>query len=429
VLTPKEENEKCHRKENILKIDNEFKKLIDSPSNEELEGLEKKILKEGFREPLMVWQETDILLDGHNRLGICNKNSLEYTTEEISLPDRIAAINWIINNQLSKRNLSLNQISYLRGKRYNLEKQSHGGDRKSEEVKSRAHYEPLIKTGEKSESSPHNDDLIKTSEKIAQETNVSRPTIERDAKYADAIDKIAEVVPDKIETIKALPKVDAVFLANKAPEEQTKIIETIVNNPQQTVKKAIQGIKQQEKEADYRQRVEEIKRKDIVAELPDLLLVDPPWKYDFTETNNRKIENQYQTLSVIEMKDHLPETKKDCLMFMWATAPKLKEAFELIDLWGYSYKTHAIWDKQMIGSGYWFRGQHELLLVATKGNVSPPIVENRVSSVFEEKRTKHSKKPECVYEWIEKAFGDKIKLEMYARERRSGWLSLGDEVE
>ena len=118
MLTPKEENGKCHRKENILKIDNEFKKLIDSPSNEELEGLEKKILKEGFREPLMVWQETDILLDGHNRLGICNKNSLEYTTEEISLPDRIAAINWIINNQLSKRNLSLNQISYLRGKRY-----------------------------------------------------------------------------------------------------------------------------------------------------------------------------------------------------------------------------------------------------------------------------------------------------------------------
>jgi len=188
-----------------------------------------------------------------------------------------------------------------------------------------------------------------------------------------------------------------------------------------------------EKKDAYKQRVVEIKEKletnPIITELPNLLLVDPPWRYDFAETDNRKIENQYSTLSVVEMKDHLPKIQKDCIMFMWATAPKLREAFELIDLWNFTYKTHAIWDKKIIGSGYWFRGQHELLLVATTGNVSPPIESLRRSSIFEEQRTKHSKKPSCVYEWIENSFGDKIKMELYCRKIRVGWLAWGDEVE
>ena len=95
--------------------------------------------------------------------------------------------------------------------------------------------------------------------------------------------------------------------------------------------------------------------------------------------------------------------------------------------WGFAYKTSAVWDKEKIGMGYWFRGQHELLLVGVKGEASPPIPGNRVSSVFKEARTKHSKKPGCVYEWIEKAFPGE-KLEMYCREQRPGWQMWGNEA-
>ena len=77
--------------------------------------------------------------------------------------------------------------------------------------------------------------------------------------------------------------------------------------------------------------------------------------------------------------------------------------------------------------GYWFRGQHELLIVATKGKMSPPDQADRVSSVFREARGKHSAKPECVYQWIEKAFNDHTKLEMYCRAPRNGWLVFGNE--
>lgn len=162
--------------------------------------------------------------------------------------------------------------------------------------------------------------------------------------------------------------------------------------------------------------------------LPNLVLADPPWRYDFAETDSRQIENQYPSATVDEIVDHRPETAPDCVLFMWATVAKLREALEVMDGWGFEYKTHAVWDKEKIGMGYWFRGQHELLLVGTKGKASPPDPENRVSSVFREPRGAHSAKPECVYQWIESAFPSHTKLEMYCRNPRDGWAVFGNEA-
>jgi len=163
-------------------------------------------------------------------------------------------------------------------------------------------------------------------------------------------------------------------------------------------------------------------------EYPNLVLADPPWRYDFSETDSRQIENQYPSATVEEIISHCPRTESDCVLFLWATVAKLREALEVMDGWGFEYKTCAVWDKQKIGMGYWFRGQHEILLVGTKGKVSPPDTENRVSSLFSEERKGHSEKPECVYSWLEKAFPENKKLEMYCRKNRDGWLSWGNEV-
>lgn len=161
--------------------------------------------------------------------------------------------------------------------------------------------------------------------------------------------------------------------------------------------------------------------------LPNLVLSDPPWRYDFAETDNRQIENQYPSATVEEICDMAPKTQPDAVLFLWATVAKLTEAFEVMDAWGFEYKTSAVWDKEKIGMGYWFRGQHELLLVGTKGKFSPPEQEARVSSVFREARGKHSAKPSCVYEWIEKAFPAAVKLEMFCRNPRAGWQVQGNE--
>lgn len=176
-----------------------------------------------------------------------------------------------------------------------------------------------------------------------------------------------------------------------------------------------------------RREAERVAAQKPAPTLPNLVLADPPWRYDFAETDSRQIENQYPSATVDEIIAHKPDTEQDCVLLMWATVAKLREAFEVMDGWGFEYKTHAVWDKEKIGMGYWFRGQHELLLVGTKGQASPPEAEQRVSSVFREPRGKHSAKPQCVYEWIEAAFPERVKLEMYCRAPREGWAVFGNE--
>jgi len=168
----------------------------------------------------------------------------------------------------------------------------------------------------------------------------------------------------------------------------------------------------------------------MIGDKYDLIVADPPWKYSFSKSSNRKIENQYETMDLKDIQELLPRfpIADNAVLFLWATAPKLREALGVMDAWGFTYKTQAIWDKRMIGMGYWFRGQHEIILVGTKGKYSPPIPENRVGSIYSEKRGKHSEKPRVFYDWVDSAFPSAWKLELFARKRRPGWSVWGDEV-
>ena len=160
----------------------------------------------------------------------------------------------------------------------------------------------------------------------------------------------------------------------------------------------------------------------------NLVYADPPWDYDFAETQSRDLANHYPTMKIEEICEMQVPFAADSLLLLWATAPKLREAFMVIDAWGLTYKTHAIWDKQKIGMGYWFRGQHELLCVATKGNFSPPEPDHRHSSIFSYSRTKHSAKPVEFMEWIDSAFSEAKKLELFARTAREGWSQWGNQI-
>ena len=161
-----------------------------------------------------------------------------------------------------------------------------------------------------------------------------------------------------------------------------------------------------------------------------IILADPPWRYDFSKDNADKIENHYPTMTLKEICDLKIPSDNNCVLYLWATAPKLLEAIEVMKSWGFTYKTHAIWNKGWIGMGYWFRGQHELLLVGVKGKVSPPIPKNRVSSIYLEKKTKHSKKPRYFRDIITNSFpADWNRLELFAREKTEGWDVWGNEVE
>ena len=87
-----------------IKIDEEFKNLIPPLSDTEFKQLEENILRDGIREPLVIWHGT--LIDGHNRYAIASKHNLHFSTVEVQFDDRNAAIEWIVQNQFGRRNIS-----------------------------------------------------------------------------------------------------------------------------------------------------------------------------------------------------------------------------------------------------------------------------------------------------------------------------------
>ena len=159
----------------------------------------------------------------------------------------------------------------------------------------------------------------------------------------------------------------------------------------------------------------------------DVIYADPPWSYDHDDNPRGGVAKHYDTMDIEDIKALDVPAADDAVLYMWGTVTHVPEAVDVIRAWGFEHKTQAVWDKQHFGSGWWFRGQHELLYVATRGDVSPPPEHARRSSVFRAPRGEHSAKPEVVRTHIERAHPDARKLEMFARDGKVGWDLWGDE--
>jgi hypothetical protein len=98
--------------------------------------------------------------------------------------------------------------------------------------------------------------------------------------------------------------------------------------------------------------------------------------------------------------------------------------------WGFAYKSHEIWNKDRIGTGYWFRNKHELILVGTRGNIPAPAMGEQWPSVTDAPVGRHSAKPEIFLEMIEAYFPNLPKIELNRRgPARKGWDAWGNESE
>jgi hypothetical protein len=158
-----------------IKIDPEFRDLIPPLSQDELENLHISISNDGCLAPLIVWKQEGILLDGHNRYAFCKKCDYDFQVTEIKLPHRDSAKNWIILNQLGRRNVSPDVAARLRGILYISRKRSvtnpEGTNQHSEEDGGKSCHQ-------------------QTREEVAKETGVSPRTIANDAAYAEACDTL-----------------------------------------------------------------------------------------------------------------------------------------------------------------------------------------------------------------------------------------------
>jgi N6-adenosine-specific RNA methylase IME4/ParB-like chromosome segregation protein Spo0J len=255
---------------------------------------------------------------------------------------------------------------------------------------------------------------LKTTEEIAAELGVSKST------YKQAKQIARDILPEAQEAIKAadLPKRDALKIARMEPEQQVKVAEKL-NDGAKSLVDAQRLIKREE-----------------VHETPELsgkyrvIYADPPWSYgDKSPAYHGTVENHYPTMSLAEICD-LPvkEIAEDnAVLFMWTTSPLLEDSFEVINAWGFKYKSSFVWDKVKHNMGHYNSVRHEFLLIATKGSCLPEY-SKLFDSVVSEERTEHSKKPQIFRNIIETLYPSASKVELFARSQAFGWDTWGNQA-
>ena len=170
-----------------------------------------------------------------------------------------------------------------------------------------------------------------------------------------------------------------------------------------------------------------------------IIYADPPWNYKARVSHGTRVGQgacgHYQSMSFNDIKKlPVPDlTEDNCALFLWCTFPKIKQQIKLFDYWGFRYTTIGfIWvktnirnNKPFFGTGYYAKSNTEPCLLGIKGKLKP--VSNSVSSVVIAPRREHSRKPDEVRNRIVELFGEKSRIELFAREQNDGWDTWGDE--
>jgi N6-adenosine-specific RNA methylase IME4 len=174
------------------------------------------------------------------------------------------------------------------------------------------------------------------------------------------------------------------------------------------------------------------------------ILADPPWHFDvWAEGSNRNASSKYDTMRADDIAA-MPVSNlaaPNCALFMWMVWPRLHEAVNVIESWGFTYKTCAFnWIKAntkqidmfredadcFAGMGYWTRANSEACLLATRGK--PKRLNADVRQGIIAPRREHSRKPDGIHERIERLVGGPY-LELFARQQRPGWTVWGNQTD
>ena len=166
----------------------------------------------------------------------------------------------------------------------------------------------------------------------------------------------------------------------------------------------------------------------------DVIYADPAWRY-FVDYG-RKPDNHYPTMPLQEIID-LPVcdiAKENTVLYLWTTIALLDSGIDVMRAWGFDYKSNLVWDKQIMGCGFWVRGQHEHLLIGAIGGGMTPESGKQWRSLLSCRRGEHSRKPLHIKDMIEIYHPDTEKIELFARpfplfkDIDDGWDYWGNEV-
>lgn len=210
-----------------IKINIDFENLIPKQTAEQFKQLEENILKDGrVRNPLVVWKDHGVLVDGHHRLRILKAHpEIPYTIIEQEFADEDAVKEWIITNALGTRNLTETDYDLLVAKVYKLRKSRHGGNRGTAKDAS-GKFTASTQNGNLPKESPS-----RVSEQLASELNVSKNTVIRAEQFADGLEAADKVVPGVSEKVRSgelkAQKGEVREWRKKTPEEIKKSVKEI----------------------------------------------------------------------------------------------------------------------------------------------------------------------------------------------------------
>jgi N6-adenosine-specific RNA methylase IME4 len=335
----------------------------------EFKALVEDIKQNGQLHPIVIWE--DQILDGRNRWRACEKLNIEpkYTTFDGSDP-----FSFVVSLNLHRRHLSSSQRAAIA-----LSFEEHFAKEAAR----------IQRTGKK----------INLTQKVEYGRN------ERTA--ASQAAKLLRTNRTYVSTAKKIREISPVLFQEVLAGKQSL---------HQAIKKA---------------RQLHPKNTPALEGTFEVLYIDPPWTYTGPASLAVLAQNRYGTMTqkeLIQLGDKIKDiTADDAAIFLWTTNIKLPEALQLLELWGFSHKGQIIWNKINSNAleGHWLRLKHEILLLGSKGQLTP---KSKPPSVISTERTRHSKKPGVFAEWIEKMFPEQSKIELFARSSRAGWTVWGDEI-
>lgn len=169
-----------------------------------------------------------------------------------------------------------------------------------------------------------------------------------------------------------------------------------------------------------------------------IIYADPPWSYnDKMAGHSFSLDHEYETQSS-DWIGKLPVkeiTDDNAVLFMWAVSPQIPQAIDVMESWGFKYKTVAFcWVKQsknkkiLSNLGRWTMGGMEVCLLGVKGKPNRWRQDKSIKQLVFAERTRHSQKPNEVRNRIVQLLGDRKRIELFAREKTQGWDIWGNEL-
>jgi ParB-like chromosome segregation protein Spo0J len=312
-----------------LTINQKFRDLLDIPSDAERKELERQLIRDGGpRDPIVIRKGTNEIVDGHNRYAICMAHGLKFKTIEREFATEEAVEEWIIENQLARRNLSPVRATYFLGLLYNKMKQ----------------------TDPKREATT---DGKYTSEKLAEQFGVNERTVRRAGQQAAGIDVVGEA--------KGLKSVQEKLAAIKSKNEGFTNEELAVLGKEKDKTVAVTAAKTliQQKAAEAKKKIAQKKPAPAAA---------PAKKETYSVVFSKP---KFDKIGFSVKSEERPPMAENCMVYMVANDEDLAPAMELMKTWGLTHEASFIF--RCDGhEGPWSDIQHMFLLAASKGTMTGP---------------------------------------------------------